>query len=94
MPHAAVSDADSDSRSRASTDDADDSLEALLGDADPNLRHDLARCGLSSPWATAVQSDGSKMLPDPPTAKSAKPAASSDDDDIDSLRSQRRKTRR
>ena len=59
-----VSDADSDSRSRASTDDADDSLETLLGDADPNLRHDLVRCGLSSPWATAVQSAGSKMLPD------------------------------
>jgi len=35
-----------------------------------------------------------KALHDPPTAKSAKPAASSDDDDIDSLRSQRRKTRR
>jgi hypothetical protein len=168
-----VSDADSDSRSRASTDDADDSLEALLGDADPNLQHDLAYCGLSSPWATAVKRAGSKMLQiddvlshldlarntliarlnhyqllasgldsksaaalaaaaaykrrvashgdgvlaglpiacphlaelfadyqkkamdkavkalhDPPTAKSAKPAASSDDDDIDSLLSQ------
>ena len=59
-----VSDADSDSRSRASTDDADDSLETLLGDADPNLRYDLARCGLSSPWVTAVQNAGSKMLPD------------------------------
>ena len=35
-----------------------------------------------------------KALHDPPTAKSAKPAASSDDDNIDSLRSQRRKTRR
>ena len=59
-----VSDADSDSRSRASTDDADDSLEALLGDADPNLQHDLAHCCLSSPWATSVKSAGSKMLPD------------------------------
>ena len=59
-----VSDADSDSRSRASTDDADDSLEALLGNADPNFQHDLAQCGLSSPWALAVKSPGSKMAPD------------------------------
>jgi hypothetical protein len=59
-----VSDADSDSRSRASTDDADDSLESLLGNADPNFRHDLVHCGLSSPWAIAVKSPGSKMLPD------------------------------
>jgi len=59
-----VSDADSDSRIRASTDDADDSLETLLGNADPNFQHDLAQCGLSSPWAIAVKSPGSKMLPD------------------------------
>jgi hypothetical protein len=47
-----VSDADSDSRSRASTDDADDSLEALLGTADPNFQHDLV-LGLSLSRARA-----------------------------------------
>jgi hypothetical protein len=56
----AVSDTGSDSRSRASTDDAADSLEALLGVA----KHDLDRYGLSSPWATTAKRAGSKMLPD------------------------------
>jgi len=61
----AASDTGSDSRSRrASTDDAADSLEALLGVANPDLQHDLDRYGLSSPWATDAKSAGSKMLPD------------------------------
>jgi len=39
-------------------------LRRPVGDADPNLQHDLGRYGLSSPWATAAQRAGSKMLPD------------------------------
>ena len=50
--------------SRASTDDAASSLDALLEVASPDLEHDLNQCGFSSPWAIAVKIAGSKISAD------------------------------
>jgi hypothetical protein len=56
--------ADSETASRASTDDLSSSLDALLGVASSDLAHDLRQSGLSPAWALAVKSTGSKFSGD------------------------------
>jgi hypothetical protein len=56
--------ADSETASRASTNDLSSSLDTLLGVASEDLAHDLQQSGLSPAWVLAVKSTGSKLSGD------------------------------